>query len=71
MCGIAGLFDTTGRQRDRDFAGTAQAMADAMPHRGPDARDGAGDIRRNVRRSGRLLDEPDSKGVRHDGKGRH
>lgn len=43
MCGIAGLFDTTGRQRDRDFAGTAQAMADAMPHRGPDARDAWGD----------------------------
>lgn len=43
MCGIAGLFDTTGRQRNPDFMATAQAMADAMPHRGPDARGAWGD----------------------------
>lgn len=43
MCGIAGLFDTSGRGRDSDAAATAQAMADAMPHRGPDARSSWGD----------------------------
>jgi asparagine synthase (glutamine-hydrolysing) len=43
MCGIAGLFDTTGRERDPDFTATAQTMANAMPHRGPDARSAWGD----------------------------
>ncbi len=36
MCGIAGVIDKTGRRAPEDLAALAQAMADAMPYRGPD-----------------------------------
>ena len=36
MCGIAGIIDKTGRRSPEELAALAQAMADAMPYRGPD-----------------------------------
>jgi asparagine synthase (glutamine-hydrolysing) len=36
MCGIAGLFDLRASPREADPTAHAQAMADTMPHRGPD-----------------------------------
>jgi asparagine synthase (glutamine-hydrolysing) len=36
MCGIAGVIDKTGRRAPVELAALVQAMADAMPYRGPD-----------------------------------
>lgn len=43
MCGIAGLMTLRGQSAFADPAATALAMADALPHRGPDGRDAWGD----------------------------
>ena len=46
MCGIAGLLDL--RRAERDPAGIAQHMADAMPYRGPDGAGAWGDAKAGI-----------------------
>ena len=46
MCGIAGLLDL--RRAERDPAGIAQHMADAMPYRGPDGAGAWGDAEAGI-----------------------
>jgi len=47
MCGIAGLF-VLGPARGGDPAAAAQAMADALPYRGPDGRGAWGDAEAGI-----------------------
>ena len=47
MCGIAGFWEQPGRN-DADLTATAQAMAESMSRRGPDAQIGWADARAGI-----------------------
>jgi asparagine synthase (glutamine-hydrolysing) len=54
MCGIAGLFSSSGRGH-HDYAATALMMVDTLLHRGPDGRDVWGDAKAGIALAHRRL----------------